>query len=115
MTAKISGSRNGEDWPPRGAVIDLPDAEAAEYCAAGLASPVTTFPEVERAVVPDEGVESRGGPVLTTANAFDPPPPPPAPVEVKPEPVEAKPEPAPVAVKPAPVAADAPHVLSRKK
>lgn len=50
----MSGTRDGQPWPPRGSVVDLPDSEGAQYCAAGMAEPVTTFTESERAVVPDE-------------------------------------------------------------
>lgn len=37
MKVAISGSRNGEDWPPVGREIDLPDDEAAHLIAQGLA------------------------------------------------------------------------------
>lgn len=40
MKADISGSRNGKAWPRRGCVVDVPDAEGADLCAAGLAEPV---------------------------------------------------------------------------
>lgn len=58
MRVDVSGSRNGAEWPPRGSVIDLPDDEAAQYCAAGMAEPVTTFAEAEKAVPP--APEKRG-------------------------------------------------------
>lgn len=58
MRAQISGTRNGQEWPTRGSVIDLPDDEAAQYCAAGMAEPVTTFAEAETAVEPQP--EKRG-------------------------------------------------------
>jgi len=38
MRVAISGSRNGEDWPPAGGEIDLPDEEAAHLIAQGLAA-----------------------------------------------------------------------------
>lgn len=34
---RIAGTRNGQDWPPAGTVIDLPDGEAEDLVAAGLA------------------------------------------------------------------------------
>ena len=37
MVVTITGTRNGEDWPKAGGTIDVPDAEAADLIAAGLA------------------------------------------------------------------------------
>jgi len=45
MKIKIAGSRNGVRWPEAGSVVDLPDGEAADLCAAGLAAPVVAEPE----------------------------------------------------------------------
>lgn len=45
MKVKIAGSRNGVRWPPAGTAVDLPDGEAADLCAAGLATPVAVEPE----------------------------------------------------------------------
>lgn len=45
MKIKIAGSRNGVRWPAAGTTVDLPDNEAADLCAAGLASPVVEEPE----------------------------------------------------------------------
>jgi hypothetical protein len=39
MTQQLSGTRNGEPWPPPGEVVDLPKQEAEELVQAGLASP----------------------------------------------------------------------------
>ena len=61
MRVSISGTRNGQDWPTHGSIIDLPDAEAAEYCANGMAEPVATFDKPEKAVVLDAEAEKRGG------------------------------------------------------
>ena len=59
MRDQISGTRNGEPWPPPGSEIDLPDAEAVKYCANGLATPVADKDgKVEKAVA-DEPVETR--------------------------------------------------------
>lgn len=40
MRASLSGTRDGVDWPRAGEQIDLPDVEAADLCAAGVAIPV---------------------------------------------------------------------------
>lgn len=53
MNTHLSGTRNGADWPAAGEVADLPDAEAADMIAAGLAS------EVEQATSRRK-VEKRG-------------------------------------------------------
>jgi hypothetical protein len=37
MLVDIAGTRNGVEWPPRGESIDLPEQEALDYIAAGLA------------------------------------------------------------------------------
>ena len=54
MIVEISGTRDGEEWPKRGESIDLPDAEAADYIAAGLCeadNPPAPAPAVEVAAV----------------------------------------------------------------
>lgn len=53
MKADISGSRNGQPWPRRGETTEVPDAEGADLCSAGIAEPVTGR-KVETAVVPDD-------------------------------------------------------------
>jgi hypothetical protein len=55
LTVHISGTRNGEDWPAPGTVVDLPDEEAASLVAHGLA--VETDDE-ERATSPEAEVET---------------------------------------------------------
>ncbi|MDP8928668.1 MAG: hypothetical protein M3O70_08870 [Actinomycetota bacterium] len=45
MKVEVTGTRNGQKWPPVGGVIDLPDDEAAEYCRQGYADPVAVKPE----------------------------------------------------------------------
>lgn len=54
----MSGTRDGVDWPPRGSVVDLPDAEAIQLCDGGMARPVVED-NVEKAVVDDYEVEMR--------------------------------------------------------
>lgn len=51
MRVLITGTRNGEDWPAVGGVVDLPDAEAQDLIAAGLAVPAAA-PEPEKAAAP---------------------------------------------------------------
>lgn len=51
LKVDISGTRNGQEWPRHGAVIDLPDDEAAQMCAAEMAVPVTGD-DVETATLP---------------------------------------------------------------
>ena len=47
LRLQLTGTRDGEPWPPPGTVVDLPDHEAADLVAAGLAAD------------PDEDVEDR--------------------------------------------------------
>lgn len=59
MKADISGNRNGQPWPRRGETVDIPKAEAADLCAAGLAEPVADRDgDVEKAV-PNDDSEKR--------------------------------------------------------
>lgn len=50
MLKKISGTRNGQDWPAPGEEITLADDEAATLCGQGMAEPVTARAKVEKAV-----------------------------------------------------------------
>lgn len=52
MRQKISGSRDGVDWPDPGETIDLPDGEAEQLVSLGLA---------EAGDAPAEAEESRKG------------------------------------------------------
>lgn len=74
MLVGFSGTRNGEDWPPAGGVVDLPDVEAAKYVQAGLAEAVDGAPveaavaaPVEKATVPAAPRKRQRG--LTKADA----------------------------------------------
>jgi hypothetical protein len=58
MKVEVSGTRDGQVWPPRGGVLDVEDNEGAALCAAGMADPVKDD-KVEKAVPSDEGVETR--------------------------------------------------------
>lgn len=53
MKVSVSGSRDGQPWPPAGGTLDVADLEGADMCAAGLAEPVASDP-VEVAVPPQE-------------------------------------------------------------
>lgn len=66
LRGDISGTRDGQDWPPRGSVIELPDDEAATLCQNGMATPVADG-QVEMAVVPDADVEERYVPLTGEA------------------------------------------------
>lgn len=62
MLVAMSGTRNGQEWPAKGVVAELPTAEAAHLCAAGIAEPVGDRNEPqqpETAVAPDTS-EKRG-------------------------------------------------------
>jgi hypothetical protein len=51
MLTGLTGTHDGEDWPPAGAVADLPDALASDLIAAGHASAVEVPAAVEVAAV----------------------------------------------------------------
>ncbi|WP_411732182.1 hypothetical protein [Paeniglutamicibacter sp.] len=39
MRANLSGSRDGKKWPPRGGTLEVPEAEAKQLFAQGIAEP----------------------------------------------------------------------------
>ncbi|GLP71043.1 hypothetical protein TUSST3_76630 [Streptomyces sp. TUS-ST3] len=49
MKVTISGTRDGQPWPAQGGIVDLPDEEAKQMVAAGLAAE------------PDDDSEDSGG------------------------------------------------------
>lgn len=53
MLQRISGLRNGKQWPPIGGVIDLPESEALALAAHGYAQPLPPVEKVERATIED--------------------------------------------------------------
>lgn len=59
MKATMSGLRDGQEWPPAGACLDVPAAEGADLCAAGLAEVCEDRPAVEKAVEPTARVSKR--------------------------------------------------------
>ena len=38
MNVELSGTRDGQDWPAKGGVVDLPEDQAQHLVAGGLAS-----------------------------------------------------------------------------
>lgn len=44
MLCQVSGTRNGEPWPSRGEIIDVPDDEAEGLIASNVAEPVEQKP-----------------------------------------------------------------------
>jgi hypothetical protein len=66
LQGDISGTRDGQPWPPRGTRRSEEDLEAIDLCRNGMAVPVPAD-EVEVAVVPADDVEVRGA--LTTDSA----------------------------------------------
>ena len=61
MLCKVSGTRDGQDWPDRGEVVDLPDDEAKATIAAGLAAPVVATAKEEPETKVAETREKRKG------------------------------------------------------
>lgn len=58
LLVTLTGTRNGQEWPAKGSVVDLPDAEALDMLNAGLARPVAAEPETA-AVAPTETPEPK--------------------------------------------------------
>lgn len=56
MKVQISGTRNGEDWPAPGELVNLPDDETATLINAGLAS--VEKPDLKNKVMTTGAVES---------------------------------------------------------
>lgn len=61
LKVDISGTRDGHDWPPRGAVVDLPADEAMGLIGSNMAEATGDHTaDIERAVLPE--AETRRGP-----------------------------------------------------
>lgn len=58
MRVQMSGTRDGVDWPPAGGIIEVPDTEAAELIALGLAKEATDEDRIE----PAAEAEATAGP-----------------------------------------------------
>lgn len=52
LRVSMTGTRNGQDWPPIGSVVDLPDDEAQQMLAVGLAV-LPGEPEAAAVVAPE--------------------------------------------------------------
>ena len=74
LLGELSGTRDGQSWPPRGSIVELPEDEAVRLCENKMARPAVTEmvtmgtdpAPTERAVAPEVDVEERGP--LTTKN-----------------------------------------------
>ncbi|MBO0917534.1 hypothetical protein [Streptomyces laculatispora] len=63
MKVQMSGTRNGEEWPARGEVADLPTGEAQHLVASGIAEEASAVsePEVETATAPNTAEKRTSG------------------------------------------------------
>lgn len=59
LLVEVSGTRNGQQWPPMGNEIDLPDDEARQMISAQQAVPVTHHRSVETGQAPAGNLETR--------------------------------------------------------
>jgi hypothetical protein len=58
MRVKVSGTRDGVEWPDRGVVVDLPEEEAAQLVHARLAEPASgESAPVEESATPADDTE----------------------------------------------------------
>jgi len=62
MVARISGFRDGVEWPERGGLLEVSDLEAADLVRIGLAVVVVEPARVETAVSPSAAVETATAP-----------------------------------------------------
>jgi hypothetical protein len=65
MNVEISGTHNGRPWPTRGAVAEVPDAQGAKLCAAGMAAPVAEATRTETATPPPAETSEQPEPETT--------------------------------------------------
>lgn len=80
LLVEITGTRDGEPWPPLGDVVDLPDAEATDLVRGGLAveasdpRPASDSTPVETAatVAPETAAEPAPRPRKTAARRKSP-------------------------------------------
>lgn len=54
MLTRIEGTRNAQRWPEAGGELDLPDGEARDLIAGGLAEPVGDQPETATPPAPEK-------------------------------------------------------------
>ena len=62
LLATITGTRNGEEWPARGDVITVPDAEAVDLLNAGLAAPVVSVESAAMQSPPESAAVAKRAP-----------------------------------------------------
>lgn len=60
MLTKIGGFRNGEEWPDKGGVIDVPEHEARDLIQARYANPEVPDAQDETTVAESDGPEGTG-------------------------------------------------------
>lgn len=65
LIGDMSGTRDGQEWPPRGSTVDLPDDEAQQLIRGKMAVPAIND-DVETAIIDTADVEERA---LTTESA----------------------------------------------
>lgn len=58
LNISISGMRDGEPWPPKGATVDLPDQEASDMIAQGYVDAVDAATEVADAAPAGETTDA---------------------------------------------------------
>lgn len=69
LLVSLSGTRDGEEWPPAGTVVDLPDATAVHMLDGGLAEPVrAAAPESAAVAVTTETAAATVRPSRRTRN-----------------------------------------------
>lgn len=61
LLGDMTGTRNGQEWPPRGSSVDLPDEEALALIRGKMARPAAAESDVEHAVSPTTEIEERPG------------------------------------------------------
>jgi hypothetical protein len=75
MKVTISGTRNGEPWPERGGIKELPDGEAEYMISVGLAERVDAedgeAPAEENAAAPGEPEKATGRRKPMTKSTLD--------------------------------------------
>ena len=74
LLGTISGTRNGQEWPPRLSIIELPDAEALSLIQGEMARPVDDEPTIELATVSTDDVETRAMAAPAIAEVVSPDP-----------------------------------------
>lgn len=62
LRVAMTGTRNGEDWPPFGTVVDFPDQEAQDLVDAGLAVVPETPAKGKREAATVEPAENAAAP-----------------------------------------------------